>query len=123
MNIIKMKIVIKKMNRKKYMEKWEYEEFIATNFGNVDLVGFRYLVEACSLYPNKVMEIYKCVSKKFDATPTSVERAIRHYISKIEDFSCLNTRSNGTISNSNFIASIYIKLDVRDQKRKTIGDL
>lgn len=105
------------------MEKWEYEEFIATNFGNVDLVGFRYLVEACSLYPNKVMEIYKCVSKKFDATSTSVERAIRHYISKIEDFSCLNTRSNGTISNSNFIASIYIKLDIRDQKRKTIGDL
>ena len=101
------------------MEKVEIEEFIATNFGNVDLVGFQYLVEACLLYPNKGMYIYKCVSKKFHVTPASVERNIRHYISKIHDFTCLNIKINETISNLNFIASIYAELNIQNQKRKT----
>ena len=101
------------------MEKWKYEEFISTNFGNVDLNGFRYLVEACSLYPDKTMNIYNSVSKKFDVTPMRVERAIRHYIDKIKDFTCLNTKINETISNTNLIASICTELNIQDQKRKT----
>ena len=101
------------------MEKIEFEDFIATNFGNVDLSGFRYLVEACSLYPNKVTNIYEIVSKKFDTTPSRVERNIRQYISRIWDFTCLNIRVNETVSNLNFIASIYIALNIRNQKRKT----
>ena len=100
------------------MEKVEIEEFIATNFGNVDLVGFQYLIEACLLYPNKGTYIYKCVSKKFHVTPASVERNIRHYISKIHDFTCLNIKINETISNLNFIASIYAELNIQNQKRK-----
>lgn len=101
------------------MEKIEFEDFIATNFGNVDLSGFQYLVEACSLYPDKVTNIYKIVSKKFDTTPSRVERNIRHYISKIHDFTCLNIKINETISNLNFIASIYAELNIQNQKRKT----
>ena len=48
----------------------------------VGLKGFQYIPEACSVLaeePNiKITVMYEVVAKKFDTTPSRVERAIRH---------------------------------------------
>lgn len=98
------------------MEKLEIEEFLAKNFGNIELSGFRYLVEACSLYPGQITVIYAKVAQKFNSKASRVERNIRQYISRISDFSCIETRLNETISNSNFIASLCYTIN-RKKKR------
>ena len=42
------------------MEKKEkIKKFIAENFGMVHLLGFKYLVSACEMYPMQICKIYQ----------------------------------------------------------------
>lgn len=53
----------------------------------VGLKGFRYIPEACAVLNEepdiKITVMYGVVAKKFDTTPSRVERAIRHAFERV----------------------------------------
>jgi hypothetical protein len=70
-----------------------------------NIKGFSYLQEAVEIGKHKtekVMEIYKIIALNHNDSAIRVERAIRHAISKIEDFTSLGINIRPT--NSEFIS-------------------
>lgn len=66
------------------------EDYIAKNFGNVHLRGFKYLVMVCKLIDNNeklsTMCAYRVVASKYDVPLNRVERDIRHFIKKVSNY-------------------------------------
>lgn len=88
------------------MEKKEkIKKFIAENFGMVHLLGFKYLVSACEMYPMQICKIYQKVAETYNTTSQRVERNIRHYKEKISWWKLKCAISN-KFSNEEFIAAI-----------------
>lgn len=70
------------------MKRIDYEIFIAENFGNIRYKGYNYLVDACILYDNKksLTEIYDLIAEKYGVSGFCVERCIRYYMKKIDNY-------------------------------------
>lgn len=54
---------------------------------SANVKGFHYILEAINILKEQkihinITEIYKMISKKYDNTPSAIERAIRHAIDK-----------------------------------------
>ncbi len=94
------------------MEK-NIEKFIGENFGMVHMLGFKYLIETCKLYPGNMMEIYKIVAKKYNTTASRVERAIRYYKNRIEYLGDLECMITDKFTNEEFVAAINFSVKVK----------
>lgn len=85
--------VISKMPKESIEEKETIERLVFEKAKEIGMVvnikGYRYIVEACSLviqdnkYLNSISKLlYPEIAKKYETTPSRVERAIRHAIEK-----------------------------------------
>ena len=88
-----------------------------------NLNGFGYICDFIELiiddeeYKFKMMYLYSFVAKKNKTTSTSVERAIRYAISKI-NFECWNERYvysvRSDLSNSEFLYTLALRIKQED---------
>lgn len=80
------------------MKREDYVKYIASNFGNVDYLGFDYLIDCCLIYDKhkrNLCEAYSKIGKENGITAQQVERCIRFYISRMKDFDLLLSKLNG----------------------------
>lgn len=97
-------------------KKDKIEKFIAENFGMVHLLGFKYLVSACELYPMVITVIYQKIAKKYNTTASKVERNIRHYKEKIIYPSVFKCAISDKFGNKELIAAINYSIMQEENK-------
>lgn len=99
------------------MERIDYEVFIAENFGNIRYRGYNYLVDACTLYDNKksLTDVYKIIAEKYGISSFCVERNIRYYMKKIDNYKGLKY-VGGNFTPGSLINAIQLVLKIEKEK-------
>ncbi len=90
-----------------------------------NLKGFYYICDSVEMITDdtvpkhKMMYLYEAVAKKNNTTSTSVERAIRHAISKI-NFECWNERyvysKRSDLTSAEFLYTLALRIKQEDER-------